>query len=316
MGKIRECRFENGAGKGASNFDVYGIGQCSLDYVGRVDTYPPADTKCELSEMIIQGGGPVATALVALARWGIACSFAGVVGDDRFGNIIKSSLEDEGIDISGLRVRRGFESQCAFIMAEPGVGRRTIFWRRPTGPALSAEEIDYASIRSARIVHTDGLFIEASLCACREAREAGVLVVVDAGSFREGMVELGRMSDCFLASETFARDFVGEDKPLDACRKLAEICPGTVGVTLGKRGAVVMDKMRIINRPAYSVEAVDTTGCGDVFHGGFIYGLLQDWSLEGCMDFAAWAASMVSMKLGGRTGIPSIAEWQRLATKK
>ncbi|UCD31274.1 MAG: hypothetical protein JSV38_10760 [Desulfobacterales bacterium] len=292
-------------------FKVFGIGQCCLDYIGKISSYPQPDTKCEFSDMVIQGGGPVATALVALARWGVSCTFAGVIGDDPFGAMIRSSLDDEEIDTSGILVRNGFASQFAFITAEPHVGRRTIFWKRPTGPSLSPEEINYGMIRNARVVHTDGIFPEASLAACKTAKQAGVKVVVDAGSLREGMLELARLSDYFLASETFAKAFVEEDNPLAACMKLAELGPDVVGVTLGPKGYIALDRGRVIERPAYPVEAVDTTGCGDVFHAGFIYGLLENWHVDKCFDFAAWAGAMVSLRLGGRAGIPTLDDWHR-----
>lgn len=296
-------------------WQVFGLGQCCLDYIVKVSAFPAPDAKCEFADMAVQGGGPVATALVALARWGLRCTFAGVVGDDQFGPVIRASLDNEGIDTSGVLVRKGFDSQFAFAVAEPGLGRRTIFWRRPTGSALSPEEIDYDRIRGVRVLHTDGIFPEAALAACKVAKEAGVPVVVDAGSLREGMIDLARFSDYFLASATFAKTFIGEDKPLEACFKLAELGPPVVGVTLGPEGYVALDRGRIIKRPAYPVEAVDTTGCGDVFHAGFIYGLLAGWNIDQSLDFAAWAAAMVSLKLGGRAGIPPPEDWDQTTTK-
>jgi ribokinase len=290
------------------SFQVYGLGQSCLDYIGTVETYPPPDVKCQFTNMVIQGGGPVATALVALARWGVTCAFAGVLGDDLFGTMIKESLDEEVIDTGGVLVRTGSDSQFAFIVAEPGVGRRTIFWRRPTGPPPDPEEINYSIIQNAKVVHTDGFFPEASLAACKAAKAAGVTVVVDAGSLREGMLDIARLSDYFLASETFAQAIAGADKPLDACYKLAELGPRLVGVTMGKKGYVALDGDRVIEQPAYSVEAVDTTGCGDVFHAGFVYGLIQRWDVDKSLDFAAWAAAMVSLKLGGRTGVPTLEE--------
>ena len=287
-------------------FQVYGLGQCCLDYIGKVDSYPPPDVKCEFRDMVIQGGGPVATALVALAKWGVSCTFAGVIGDDQFGDIIKATLEDEKVDTAGLVVRQGSESQFAFILAEPGVGRRTIFWRRPTGSPPSPQELDYSTIRKAAVFHTDGLFTEASLAAAKAAKEAGVKVVVDAGSLREGMLDLAQLSDYFLASETFSDGLVGEGRPLDACRKLAEFGPSIIGITLGARGYVALAGDGIIERPAYQVDAVDTTGCGDVFHAGFTYGLIKGWKVDKCLDFAAWAAAEVSLELGGRAGIPPL----------
>jgi ribokinase len=158
------------------------------------------------------------------------------------------------------------------------------------------------------VVHTDGLFAEATLAACKAAKEAGVPVVVDAGSMREGMLELAGLSDYYLASETFANSLVGQGKPREACEKLAELGPRVVGVTLGHRGYVALVDGRVIERPAYDVDAIDTTGCGDVFHAGFTYGVVQGWDVEKSLDFGAWAAAMVSRKVGGRAGIPSRAE--------
>lgn len=289
---------------------VFGLGQCSLDSIGKVDAYPPPDAKCECSELVIQGGGPVATALAALSRWSVSCCFTGVIGDDLFGNMIKESLETEGIDITRLLVREGAESQFAFIAAEPEKqGRRTIFWRRPTGAPPGPEEVDYEALRRARVFHTDGLFMEASLAAAEAARAAKVPVVVDAGSLREGMLDLARLSDYFLASENFATDLVGEDGPVKACFRLSELGPRAVGVTLGPKGYVALAEENIIKRPAYPVRAVDTTGCGDVFHAGFIYGLLQGWQADQCLDLGAWAASRVALMLGGRAGIPRLERW-------
>jgi ribokinase len=287
------------------SIDVFGLGQCCLDYVARVESYPPPDAKCEFSEMVVQGGGPVATALVALSRWGVPCAFAGVAGDDSFGAMIKKSLDEEGVNTQGLIVRVGCGSQFAFIVAEPGVGRRTVFWRRPTGSAPKPDEIDLALLREAKAFHTDGLFIEASLAAAREARRAGAAVVVDAGSLREGMLDLARESDYFIASDKFARELVGDESPTEACRRLMELGPRVAGVTLGARGYIASLAGRVIERPAYEADVVDTTGCGDVFHAGLTYGVVKEWSIEKSLDFAAWAAARVSTRLGGRGGIPA-----------
>lgn len=294
--------------KKGSFVEVFGLGQCCLDYIAQIKAYPPPDVKWEFTDMIIQGGGPVATALVALARWGLSCAFAGVLGDDRFGKIIKSSLDEEGIDTTGIVIRKRSVSQFAFIVAEPGIGRRTIFWRRPTGRPPSSEEINYRKLERAKVLHTDGNFGEAPLAACTVARKAGVQVVVDADSFYEGMIDLARLSHHFIASENFAAAFLGKDDPIEACRKIAKLGPQVVGVTLGPRGYVALADGRVIEKPAYPVEAVDTTGCGDVFHAGFIYGLIQGWDFEKCFDFAAWSAAMVSLQMGGRSGIPSIRQ--------
>jgi sulfofructose kinase len=290
-------------------FDVVGLGQCCLDVLTTVDAYPPPDTKCEYADLLVQGGGPVGTALVALSRWGLSTAMVGVVGDDEFGPMIRRSLEDEGVDATALIVRPGGSSQFAFVVAEPGVGRRTVFWRRPTGAPPDPDEIDWSHAQAARVFHTDGLFADAALAGCRIARAAGVTVVVDAGSLREGMLDIARAADHFVASEKFARELVGGDDPRGACRRLAELGPSVVGVTLGSRGYVAMTNGRLFERPAYRVDAVDTTGCGDLFHAGLSYGIARGWSPEKSLDFAAWAAAMVARSLGGRSGIPAAGDY-------
>ena len=293
MGRAQERRFS-----------VFGLGQCSLDYLVRIETYPRPDAKCEFHEMVVQGGGPVATALVALSRWGVSGTFAGVIGDDDFGARIRDSLEVEGVDLAGLVVRAGAASQFAFIAAEPGRGTRTVFWRRPTGNPLSPQEIDVDRLGRADLFYTDGLMIDAALEAAALAARCGIPVFVDAGTVRAGMLELARFSDVFIASGQFSQQLVGREDPLTACRELAALGPRLVGVTLGDRGYVARENEEVIEGAAHPVAAIDTTGCGDVFHAGVAYGLLQGWSTRRGLDFAAWAASRVATRLGGRSGIP------------
>ncbi len=294
--------------KSRHSIQVFGLGQCSLDYIGKIESYPPPDVKCEFSDLTVQGGGPVGTALVALARWGIPGAICGMIADDSFGRTIRTFLEEEGIDTKGLAIRKGCSSQFAFIAAEPSLGRRTIFWRRPTGPVLRPEEIDMAKLRQARLFHTDGLFTEAALAGAKEARKAGLEVSVDAGTLRDGMLELARVSDYFIASEVFANALAGEGRAAEACRTLSELGPRVVGVTLGSRGCIVLANGILCEKKAYPVVPVDTTGCGDVFHAGFIYGMMQRWDLDKVIDFASWTAAMVSRELGGRKGIPTLQQ--------
>ena len=287
---------------------VFGIGQCSLDYIGLISAYPLPDVKCEFSNLTIQGGGPVATALVALKRWGLDCHMAGVTGDDSFGAQIAASLREEDIDTNGLTTRPKGISQFAFVVSEPQRARRTIFWQRPTGRALQPEEIDVDLLLKSSALHVDGLFPEASIFACRKAKEAGIPVIVDAGTLREGMPEIAKFSDCFVTSETFSNAFAETHQ--ETCQKLADMGIRLTGVTLGARGYLALIDGRFIYREAYPVNAIDTTGCGDVFHAGLTYGIVHGWNAEKSLDLGAWAAGLVSTQIGGRSGIPTLRELQ------
>jgi sulfofructose kinase len=291
-----------------SKIEVYGIGQCALDFLGIIGSYPPADSKCEFTNLVVQDGGPVATALVALQRWGYKSAFAGIIGDDEYGIKILNSLQSEGVDIAGLKIRKDAGSQVAFAMAEPANGNRTIFWSRSTGQDLTFDEIDSNLLTNARLFHTDGTYPDASVTASIKAKKAGVLVSVDAGSMRPGSLEIAKNSNYFIASETFANSFAPNSSPEEACYKLKELGPDLVAVTLGDRGYVALTDGDLIKGQAYKVETIDTTGCGDLFHAGFIYGILKKWSMKECLDFGAWAAAMVSRYQGGRKGIPDLNE--------
>ncbi len=285
---------------------VFGMGQCSLDYIGLIASYPAPDIKCEFTNLVIQGGGPAASAMVAVKRWGLDAHIAGVVGDDDFGRQIRAFLLAENIDTSGLVVRPHKQSQFAFIVSEPACARRTIFWQRPTGEGLRPEELNKDVLLQSAALHIDGIFSEACLWACRLAKDAGIPVILDAGTLREGMIDIARLSDCVVTSEVFSDAFAETHR--DTCLKLADMGVKLAGVTLGKKGYIALAGGRWIRRDAYPARAIDTTGCGDVFHAGLTYGIVNGWSAGQSLDLGAWAAAAVSTKMGGRDGIPSLAE--------
>lgn len=278
-------------------YDVFGLGQCVVDRLGLVDRFAAPDEKVSYGEMAEQCGGPVATALVALSRWGRRCAVGGIVGDDDEGARIRADLEAERVDTGQLLVRPGTRSQCAFVAVEKGSGRRSIYWQRPTGAPPGPDEI---AAPAARLFLTDGLFAEASVALARGADH----VVVDAGTLREGTDALLDHANVFVASESFARAFTGADDPRGACEKIRQRGIEVAGITLGARGYVASFGDTLLERPAYPVAAVDTTGCGDIFHAGLVEGLLSEWPLERCFDFAAWAAAQAATRLGNRAGLP------------
>ena len=287
---------------------VAGIGQCSWDYLAEVDSYPGADSKKEVLSWQEQGGGPVATALVALRRLGVECGFFGIVGDDGEGGKIRRSLVDEGVEVSSLLSRRGASSQAAFIAIERGKGTRTIFWRRPSARALSPEELPGDFLEGCDFLLLDGLMAEVSVHAAKKARDASVPVMLDAGRVRQGMLEAASLSDYVVGSEEFARELGWNGDPESFRPKAEKLTPGVTTITLGQRGSVTYSGGEIIEVPAFEVDAVDSTGAGDVFHGGYVYGLLRGWKLSRTVRFASAMAALKCRKLGGRAGIPGLGE--------
>ncbi|MHC4938395.1 MAG: PfkB family carbohydrate kinase [Planctomycetota bacterium] len=274
------------------------MGACVVDQFGIVDEYPEPDSKREVLDWRTDFGGPIATALVALARWGRRCAFAGVIGDDQAGALIRANLTEEGVDAANLLVRANARSQAAFIAVEQRTGRRKIYWRRPTGAPPERSELD---VPDARIFLTDGLYAGISAELAREA----ACTVVDAGTLRDGTRELIPVADVVVASESFAQAYAGDAE--GCCRKLREEGVTVAGVTLGDRGYVASFHDVWLERPAVAVDAVDTTGCGDVFHAGVCHGMLEGWDWVRTFEYANRAAARAATALGGRAGIPP---WQ------
>lgn len=285
---------------------VAGIGQCSLDVCALVGQYPQVDAKEEILRWEEQGGGPVATALVTLSRFRVTSRFAGIVGDDEAGFKILQSLLSENIDTTYLQERENATSQRAFIAVERSSGKRTIFWQRPSGAELTPDEIDDAFFRNVKFLLLDGRMKDVSLAAARKARELTIPVMLDAGSMRDGMLELAALCDYVVGSESFARSLGWTGDGAAFAATVREHGWGTTTITLGAQGSYTYHGFRSIHVPAYEVEVVDTTGAGDVFHGAYIAGILQGWDLETVLYFATGAAAMKCTKIGGRAGIPEL----------
>ena len=287
---------------------VTGIGQCCWDFLASVDAYPPADSKQEVLQWEEQVGGPVATALVALSRLGVECRFHGVIGDDGLGELIRGSLIAEGIDCSRLVVRPGSTSQRAFIAVEKGNASRTIFWQRPTGTPLSPNELPDDYLNNSRFLLLDGLMADVSLAAARGARKRGIPVMLDAGRLRPGMAELARICDYVVAGEQFVIDLGWDGKDESFAAIASSLGAPVVTVTCGVRGSLTWTERGGIRQPAFPVPVIDTTGAGDVFHGGYVYGLLQGWELSSALTFASAMAALKCARSGGRSGIPDLPQ--------
>jgi len=283
------------------------LGQACVDYVGRVPVYPVEDSKIELDGLFTSCGGPAATALVTLARLGIPTSFLGSISDDPFGVQIADSLEEERVNISFLKITPGHNSQFAFIAVTMGEGKRTIFWNRSSAPELTPKEVSLDRFPGARILHLDGLMLDAGKEAAEQAKKRDMTVVMDAGTLREGTLGLLSWVDILIVSEPFADALVGAEAPRQrALEGLRELGPRQVVITLGARGSVGLDRNGIVRQHAFPVVSVDTTGAGDVYHGAYIYGLFQRWNMAECMAFASAAAALKCMNGGGWLGIPDI----------
>lgn len=293
--------------KQLETIQVVGLGQACVDFLGTLPSYPQEDGKVELTDLQMQCGGPASTALVALSRLGISTTFLGSISNDHFGLRIIENLKDENVDVSCLKVTPGHTSQFAFIAITGKMGNRTIFWHRGSVPHLKPEDVDIHFFPKAEILHLDSLMIEASMEAATQAKALGMTVVLDAGTMREGSKELVALVDILIASETFAIPLIGLEATHEtALHALRDLGPKQVVITLGPKGSIGLNEQGIVHQAAFQVRAKDTTGAGDVYHGAYIYGLLQGWEMPRCMRFASATAALKCKKTGAQAGSPDL----------
>ena len=283
--------------------DVIGLGFSSLDYVGIVSHLPSLDQGVHVSDLTTQGGGPVAQALVTLSRLGASTGYIGRFGDDPAGKTMRTSLGLEGVDLTGLQVQPNSQSaQCIILVDQPS-GKRSICAYVGTAGDVDASSmsLDYAC--SGRYLHLDGFSMESALAAASAARTAGTRVCLDAGGSLERLRPLIEITDVLIASEQFALD-TGDGDYRRGVARLRDIGPDTVVATLGEAGSFSLIGGDAFLIPSFAVNVVDTTGAGDVFHGAYLFGLLQGWRPREVAIFANAAAALKCTKLGGRAGIP------------
>lgn len=290
-------------------FDVVGIGLNAVDYLVGLPRFPVPGEKLRMSAFAREGGGQAATALVALSRWGCRCKYIGNVGDDEHGRLSSLLLSREGIDLAHLRTVPNAASQFAVILVEKGTGERTILWDRDPRIRVSPEELPLDEICAARALLLDGHDVPPAIAAARTARAAGVPVVLDAETVREGTEELLSLCNHVVAAGHFpGLLFPGVPAEDGARRILRRFRPETSTVTLGRRGAYGCNAREEIFSPSVRVEAVDTTGAGDIFHAGFLYALLEGLPFREILAFANTAAGLSCRGMGGRAAIPTIGE--------
>ena len=289
-------------------FDVVGVGYTALDYLAVVPHFPEANLKLEIEDFLVQGGGPTATAAVTARRLGLEAAFIGKMGDDDFGGLMLAGLEEEGVDVSRVVVEHGGRSQYAFIMVDRSTAERTILWTRGDLEPFAADEVDCSLIAGARGLLIDSLEPAAAIAAARAARDAGIPVVIDAGTLRDGVRDLLPLSDYILASELFADQISEGGDHVMALEKIMDYGPEAAVVTLGERGCAALTGSEILEVPGFEVDTIDTTGAGDVFHGAFMFGVLKGWDIERICIFSNAVAALKCRKLGGRAGIPDLSE--------
>ena len=283
------------------SFDYIGVGFCSNDHLA-VLPFIPMDTKVKMVSHAIMGGGPAANSTAGAATLGLSAAFVGTVGDDADGRMILSDFAAQGVDTSMVKVRKGATSAIAYLWIEEKTGARSCAWTREGLTELSTDEIDAETVSKAKVLHLDGHNAAGAIAAAKVARDAGVTVMYDAGTHRDGMEELLPLADLLICSEEFILKLTGLNDAEEAVRQVyAKYRPNVCGATMGARGSMCYDGKDFVKCPAFHVEkVVDTTGCGDLFHTGFAVRWLETHDLMDCQRFGAAVSAVKCRGLSGR----------------
>ena len=287
-------------------FEVVGMGLNSVDFLSLVPEYPASNSKMKILKFAKSGGGQVATALVALSRWGVKTKYIGKVGSDEFGQFSLESIRQEGVDVSSVTVEPDTPNQLGNIIVEASSGDRTILWSRDECLMYRARELHREDICAGKLLHLDGHDIRAAIRSAKWAKEEKIPTVIDIDKVEPLTAELIKEIDFVVTSSRFPGLFTGTSDREKALIDLQKHTRGFLCSTLGPEGAMALVDGEVLHVKGFEVYVVDTTGAGDVFHAGFIYGLLQNWEVKEILRFANAVAALKCRGLGGRRGIPTL----------
>jgi sulfofructose kinase len=297
-------------------FDVIGVGANSVDYVYVLPHFPSPDSasaKLRIAHYTTSCGGQTATTLCTCAAMGLSTSYIGATGSDDAGQLMRDALADRGVDIS-QSVESDSANAFAVILLDQRQGERVVLWERPPGLDLAPGDLDPDVVCDTRLLHVDDVDIETAIRAASMARAAGLPVTSDIEQAVERTEELVAAVTIPIFAEHVLESLTGEQDTETALRKLRRRHSGMLCVTLGSRGAVLLDGDHLYRQPAFPMSVTDTTGAGDVFRGAFIAALLRGDSPAEILRFATVAAGISCSRLGAIASVPTLAETEALAT--
>lgn len=293
--------------KNLYRFDVSGFGITTLDYICIVDKLTSYQRQATISDVKIFGGGCVSTALVALNRLGGNSALITSLGDDWVAKEVIKELKKENIDCSGISIQKKELTTFSFIQVGKKHGKRAIAFYPGSGGKLKLDIKAKKIIKGSKILLLDGMIPFEGVMAAKFAKDNNIKIMLDCNTFNNETKNLLPYIDYLITSESFLYDYSKTRDIEKALKKIyKDFKPEILVTTLGKKGSVTLINNEIKYVDIFNVEVKDTTGCGDVYHGAFLYGLLRKWDIIDIMVFSTAVSSIKSMYYGGRSGIPDL----------
>ncbi len=285
------------------------VGHAALDYVYRIEAFPPSPTKVRSLEHIESGGGMAANAAATIARLGGTVELWSRTGADSAGERIRALLEADGVDISYVMAHEGSRSSTSAVIVDQQ-GERFIVGERDHAMPMDAHWLPLERIAGAAAVMSDLRWVEGTLAAFSAAREQGIPTILDADLGGGGdLLEFLRIADFAIFSGPALEKFIEGDDDAARLRRVLDMGVKHAGVTRGAKGYFWAGKGGDTGyQPAFELDVVDTTGAGDAFHGAFAWALAQGRSVPECARIAAAVSALKCRRLGARSGLPTHAE--------
>ena len=288
------------------------IGHAAYDITVPLTEYPIENTKNRVPERIECGGGPASNAAYLLAKWNMDTYFAGIVGNDTYGNIIENEFKEIGVNTDYLEKSDELTTTSSFIIANSSTGSRTVLTYRPKTMKMKNFDVDFEP----GVILVDGQEKEASIKIMNEYPNA--ISIIDAGSAREEVLELALLVDYVVCSKDYAEAVTGlkvnydnNETLVEIYNSLKEIYKNNVVVTLEGNGSMYEMDGVVKIMPSIKVDTKDSTAAGDIFHGAFTYGIANKFDIEKTLRYANLAGAISETRVGGRFSVPSLEEVEK-----
>jgi sulfofructose kinase len=290
-------------------FDVVGVGLNATDTLILLPSFPSYGGKVPFHREIISPGGQVASAMVTCAQLGLRTKYIGSLGDDERGVIQLESLRASSVNLDDIEIRENCPNQSAYILIDQTSGERTVLWNRNECLRIDPASVTAEKITCARLLHIDGHDTPAVSRAAETARRHQIPVSVDVDTIYPGFERVLPNVDYLIASSEFPSRWTHERDPFRALTQIQnEYGMRVAAMTLGADGSLARVDGRFIYSPGFIVDAIDTTGAGDVFHGAFCYSVIESMPVREALEFSNAMAALNCTALGARGHIASLSE--------
>jgi sulfofructose kinase len=295
--------------------EIIAIGSGCIDHLSIVTHTADGWELCGVP--LVQGGGLASTGATAIARLGGGVELWGIVGDDYHGQMIRAELERDGVDISQMPVIPGYRSPCSYIEVDAETGERTIYGSGFDGrPDNLGSFFDPSRAREVKAMLVTGFVPEVATEAAKQIHLNGGKVVADLWRVDGPVSEMIHHVDAPILPEFAVEPLVGSFDVRRALAVLADLGASMPTFTVGPQGSYYLADGVMFHCPAFTVKVVDTTGCGDSFHGAYAYAMAKGFDQHEAIRFSSAVAGLKATKLGGRSGLPTLEAVTRFMAER